>query len=175
MQCCVARCLCIVGSEHCMCCPFGDSEPPFPYYLGEHSLVVILTCCTTVVEMGSACLLDVLSRTLPGYSVFCVFLTSKMPAVSVGVHGVSDVVTNGNYLADLLYQISTEQTSVLGSKPRYIRKMLQLVQTRMESHVIDITLKFTLSALWNLTGEWSVFCWNVTASKSPVFYGSLFW
>jgi hypothetical protein len=52
----------------------------------------------------------------------------------------------------LVAQITTEQTSELGSKPRYMRKLLQLVKGRMESRIIDITLKFTLSALWNLTG-----------------------
>lgn len=49
-------------------------------------------------------------------------------------------------------QISTDQTSSLGAKPRYMRKMLQLVKSKVESNAIDITLKFTLSALWNLTG-----------------------
>lgn len=32
-------------------------------------------------------------------------------------------------------------------------KMLQLVKQKVENHAIDITLKFTLSALWNLTGN----------------------
>ena len=54
------------------------------------------------------------------------------------------------------FQISTDQTSSLGAKPRYMRKMLQLVKSKVESNAIDITLKFTLSALWNLTGIPSV-------------------
>lgn len=33
-----------------------------------------------------------------------------------------------------------------------MRKLLTLVQIRMEEKSVDITLKFTLSALWNLTG-----------------------
>ncbi|XP_025110002.1 protein zyg-11 homolog B-like [Pomacea canaliculata] len=53
----------------------------------------------------------------------------------------------------LAAKISTEQTSVLGSKPRYMRKLLSLVKSRMETQNFDITLKFTLSALWNLTDE----------------------
>ena len=52
-----------------------------------------------------------------------------------------------------MLQISTDQTSNLGSKPRYMKKLLQLVKGRMETRTIDITLKFTLSALWNLTGR----------------------
>ena len=34
-----------------------------------------------------------------------------------------------------------------------MKKLLQMVQKRMEDMPIDITLKFTLSALWNLTDE----------------------
>lgn len=34
-----------------------------------------------------------------------------------------------------------------------MKKLLSLVKQRMESVQIDITLKFTLSALWNLTGQ----------------------
>ena len=56
----------------------------------------------------------------------------------------------------IFFQISTDQTSSLGAKPRYMRKMLQLVKSKVESNAIDITLKFTLSALWNLTGSPSV-------------------
>ena len=50
-------------------------------------------------------------------------------------------------------QISTQKTSQLGAKPRYMRKMLQLVRQKIENNAVDITLKFTLSALWNLTGR----------------------
>lgn len=53
----------------------------------------------------------------------------------------------------LAAKISTEQTSMLGAKARYMKKMLELVKQKVENKVIDITLKFTLSALWNLTDE----------------------
>ena len=33
-----------------------------------------------------------------------------------------------------------------------MKKMLQLVKQKVENNNIDMTLKFTLSALWNLTG-----------------------
>ena len=35
----------------------------------------------------------------------------------------------------------------------YMKKFLTLVQKKMDEGVVDITLKFTLSALWNLTGN----------------------
>lgn len=43
---------------------------------------------------------------------------------------------------------------MLGAKARYMKKMLELVKQKVENKVIDITLKFTLSALWNLTGQY---------------------
>jgi hypothetical protein len=50
-------------------------------------------------------------------------------------------------------KISTEQTSQLGSHSNYMKKLLSIVRERMQESVIDITMKFTLSALWNLTDE----------------------
>ncbi|XP_076463188.1 protein zyg-11 homolog B-like [Babylonia areolata] len=71
----------------------------------------------------------------------CTFEDSSMNRMSVAICSI------------LAAKISTEQTSSLGSKPRYMKKLLQLVKGRMETRIIDITLKFTLSALWNLTDE----------------------
>jgi len=53
----------------------------------------------------------------------------------------------------LAAKISTEQTSTLGSQASYMRKLLSIVRGRMQDTVMDITMKFTLSALWNLTDE----------------------
>ena len=43
--------------------------------------------------------------------------------------------------------------SELGSKPNYMKKLLSIVRDRTQEAVVDITLKFTLSALWNLTDD----------------------
>ncbi|BFY99650.1 hypothetical protein BsWGS_02689 [Bradybaena similaris] len=53
----------------------------------------------------------------------------------------------------LAAKISTEQTTILGAKARYMKKLLMLVEERLMNHELDITLRFTLSALWNLTDE----------------------
>ncbi|XP_059151723.1 protein zyg-11 homolog B-like [Physella acuta] len=53
----------------------------------------------------------------------------------------------------LAAKISTEQTTILGAKARYMKKLLMLVEERLVNHELDITLRFTLSALWNLTDE----------------------
>lgn len=58
----------------------------------------------------------------------------------------------------LAAKVSTSETSVLGAKPLYMRKLLSMVQSRVESRSSDITMKFTLSALWNLTDESSATC-----------------
>lgn len=55
----------------------------------------------------------------------------------------------------LLYlskQISTAETSNLGAKTDYMIRLLDIVKTKAEQGDIDIMMKFTLSALWNLTG-----------------------
>ncbi|XP_034180534.1 protein zyg-11 homolog B isoform X1 [Osmia lignaria lignaria] len=53
----------------------------------------------------------------------------------------------------LAAKISTVETSLLGAEPLYMSKLLQMVKSKMESKSVDITMKFTLSALWNLTDE----------------------
>ncbi|XP_038068672.1 protein zyg-11 homolog B-like [Patiria miniata] len=52
----------------------------------------------------------------------------------------------------LAAKISTEQTTLLGTK-RNMQKLLQIVKQKSDLLSVDITLKFTLSALWNLTDE----------------------
>jgi len=78
----------------------------------------------------------------------CTFDDSSMERMSVAICSI------------LAAKISTSETTVLGSTPKYMRKLLSLVKTIMESTVdgevdreVNITLKFTLSALWNLTDE----------------------
>jgi len=50
-------------------------------------------------------------------------------------------------------QIPTEQTSQLGAKASYMKKLLNIVKEKTENESSDITMRFTLSALWNLTGN----------------------
>jgi len=50
-------------------------------------------------------------------------------------------------------KISTSETSLLGSQPQYMRKLLSIVKSKVQTSCVDVTIKFTLSALWNLTGE----------------------
>ncbi|KAK8773725.1 hypothetical protein V5799_011743 [Amblyomma americanum] len=49
-------------------------------------------------------------------------------------------------------QISTSETSSLGAKPEYMERLLRIVKSKLYAGEVDIMMKFTLSALWNLTG-----------------------
>lgn len=58
----------------------------------------------------------------------------------------------------LASKISTKETSELGSQIKYMQKLLDMVKNRADSELSDITLMFTLSALWNLTDESAATC-----------------
>ncbi|KAL1415664.1 hypothetical protein MTO96_029084 [Rhipicephalus appendiculatus] len=52
----------------------------------------------------------------------------------------------------LAAKISTSETSSLGAKPEYMERLLRIVKSKLYAGEVDIMMKFTLSALWNLTG-----------------------
>ncbi|XP_015429427.1 PREDICTED: protein zyg-11 homolog [Dufourea novaeangliae] len=58
----------------------------------------------------------------------------------------------------LAAKITPVETSMLGAQPQYMSKLLAIVKSRVESKSVDITMKFTLSALWNLTDESATTC-----------------
>lgn len=58
----------------------------------------------------------------------------------------------------LAAKISTIETSMLGAQPQYMSKLLSMVRSKVQSKSVDITMKFTLSALWNLTDESAATC-----------------
>lgn len=53
----------------------------------------------------------------------------------------------------LAAKISTSETSSLGAKPLYMERLLRIVKSKLCAGEVDIMMKFTLSALWNLTDE----------------------
>ncbi|XP_032826535.1 protein zyg-11 homolog B [Petromyzon marinus] len=58
----------------------------------------------------------------------------------------------------LAAKLSTEQTALLGSELLIVKKLLHIVEQKTAASAIDTTLKFTLSALWNLTDESPTTC-----------------
>ncbi|XP_069006152.1 protein zyg-11 homolog isoform X1 [Embiotoca jacksoni] len=55
-------------------------------------------------------------------------------------------------------QLSTEQTAQLGAELFIVKQLLHIVRQKATQGVVDATLKFTLSALWNLTDESPTTC-----------------
>uniref|UniRef100_A0A8C7JLF4 Protein zyg-11 homolog n=1 Tax=Oncorhynchus kisutch TaxID=8019 RepID=A0A8C7JLF4_ONCKI len=53
----------------------------------------------------------------------------------------------------LVAKLSTEQTTQLGADIFIMKQLLGIVQQKAMAGVVDSTLKFALSALWNLTDE----------------------
>jgi len=71
----------------------------------------------------------------------CGFEDSSMNRMSVAICSI------------LAAKIPTEQTSQLGAKGSYMKKLLTIVREKKENGIADVTMRFTLSALWNLTDE----------------------
>ncbi|TRZ01652.1 hypothetical protein DNTS_006139 [Danionella cerebrum] len=58
----------------------------------------------------------------------------------------------------LAAKLSTEQTAQLGTELLIVKQLLHIVRQKTSSGTVDATLKFTLSALWNLTDESPTTC-----------------
>ncbi|KAG5850008.1 hypothetical protein ANANG_G00077720 [Anguilla anguilla] len=58
----------------------------------------------------------------------------------------------------LAAKLSTEQTAQLGAELFIVKQLLHIVRQKTAQVVVDATLKFTLSALWNLTDESPTTC-----------------
>uniref|UniRef100_A0A8C5BDU4 Zyg-11 family member, cell cycle regulator n=1 Tax=Gadus morhua TaxID=8049 RepID=A0A8C5BDU4_GADMO len=58
----------------------------------------------------------------------------------------------------LAAKLSTEQTAQLGAELSIVMQLLNIVKQKAGQSVVDATLKFTLSALWNLTDESPTTC-----------------
>ncbi|KAK2191886.1 hypothetical protein NP493_43g02052 [Ridgeia piscesae] len=76
----------------------------------------------------------------------CSFDDASMNRMSVAICGI------------LAAKIPSEQTSRLGAKQSYMNKLLTIVRGKADNQSVDITMKFTLSALWNLTDESPLTC-----------------
>ncbi|XP_043109599.1 protein zyg-11 homolog isoform X2 [Puntigrus tetrazona] len=58
----------------------------------------------------------------------------------------------------LVSKLSTEKISELGAEAFIMKQLLSIVQQKASLGVVDSTLKFALSALWNLTDETPTAC-----------------
>lgn len=75
----------------------------------------------------------------------------------------------------LAAKICTNETHLLGAQPMFMRKLLEIVRGKVEAQSLDITIKFTLSALWNLTGKYYVgICEFASPKMEELMYVVLF-
>ncbi|XP_076151231.1 protein zyg-11 homolog isoform X1 [Alosa pseudoharengus] len=58
----------------------------------------------------------------------------------------------------LVSKLTTEETTRLGAEAFIMEQLLSIVQQKASAGVVDSTLKFALSALWNLTDESPAAC-----------------
>uniref|UniRef100_A0A8B9KCM9 Zyg-11 homolog (C. elegans) n=1 Tax=Astyanax mexicanus TaxID=7994 RepID=A0A8B9KCM9_ASTMX len=72
------------------------------------------------------------------------------------VHLTSNLSLGLSYC--FLHQLSTEQTAQLGAELFIVKQLLHIVRQKTSQGTVDATLKFTLSALWNLTDESPTTC-----------------
>ncbi|XP_044764036.1 protein zyg-11 homolog B-like [Coccinella septempunctata] len=70
----------------------------------------------------------------------------------------------------LASKITSKETSQLGSKVKYMSKLLEMVANRVKNEMSDITLKFTLSALWNLTDDSPDWCTVFVIKKGVLLF-----
>jgi len=67
---------------------------------------------------------------------------------------IFEIIKNKSlYLAAKISTEEISELSELSSQANYMKKLLSIVRERTQDSVIDITMKLTLSALWNLTDE----------------------
>ncbi|KAL6104190.1 uncharacterized protein ACO6RY_13962 [Pungitius sinensis] len=70
----------------------------------------------------------------------------------------------------LVAKLSTEETAQLGKDFFIMKQMLAIVQQKAMTGVVDSTLKFALSALWNLTDEMPTAARNFIECKGVELY-----
>ncbi|CAB4062692.1 ZYG11 [Lepeophtheirus salmonis] len=115
-----------------------DAMEAFPQHKQLQKNVLLTICCDRILTEVN---FDKYRCARLAMDCLCEWDDTSMNRMSVAICSI------------LAAKITTTQTSELGSQPNYMKKLLSIVSNRMEERTIDITLKFTLSALWNLTDE----------------------
>uniref|UniRef100_A0A3B4B4B9 Protein zer-1 homolog-like C-terminal domain-containing protein n=1 Tax=Periophthalmus magnuspinnatus TaxID=409849 RepID=A0A3B4B4B9_9GOBI len=112
---------------------------------------------------ASACVFN-LTKTFPNHQqVFCILMfnfTEKLPLQSwLCNHEDQNMQRMAVAIISILAaKLSTEQTAQLGAELFIVKQLLHIVRQKATQGVVDATLKFTLSALWNLTDESPTTC-----------------
>lgn len=115
-----------------------DAMEAFPTHQQLQKNILLTICCDRILQKVN---FDRYKCARLAMDCLCTWQDNSMNKMSVAICSI------------LAAHISTSETSELGSQSAYMNKLLSLVRSKMEDGAIDVTLKFTLSALWNLTDE----------------------
>ncbi|XP_070563131.1 protein zyg-11 homolog B-like [Ptychodera flava] len=104
-------------------------------------------------QLQKNCLLILYNDTVLRDVKFDRFLTAQLSLQCLHTFDDSPMRTMAVFiLSEAALKINSEDIETLASQSN-IRKLLQIVKEKIEAKQVDYALKFTLSALWNLTDE----------------------
>ncbi|XP_067308250.1 protein zyg-11 homolog isoform X2 [Pseudorasbora parva] len=110
------------------------------------------------VQLQKNCLLTLCSDHILQVVPFDRYEAAKLIMMLLGNHEDQTVQRMAVAVVSILVsKLSTEEISELGAEA-FIMKLLSIVQQKASLGVVDSTLKFALSALWNLTDETPTAC-----------------
>ncbi|KAI2667206.1 hypothetical protein H4Q32_003629 [Labeo rohita] len=142
----------------------SDMEEPQPHILKlvlagmrQHAdslhVQLVASACVfnlTIQELVLGMPLRLLGNVVP----FDRYEAAKLIMVLLGNHADQTVQRMAVAVVSILVsKLSTEEISELGAEEFIMKQLLSIVQQKASLGVVDSTLKFALSALWNLTDE----------------------
>ncbi|XP_050951995.1 protein zyg-11 homolog isoform X1 [Labeo rohita] len=110
-------------------------------------------------QLQKNCLLTLCSDHILQVVPFDRYEAAKLIMVLLGNHADQTVQRMAVAVVSILVsKLSTEEISELGAEEFIMKQLLSIVQQKASLGVVDSTLKFALSALWNLTDETPTAC-----------------
>ncbi|XP_015248459.1 PREDICTED: protein zyg-11 homolog B [Cyprinodon variegatus] len=122
-------------------------------------LQVLLFFCFVFLQLQKNCLLSLCSDRILQEVPFNRFEAAKLVMQWLCNHEDQNMQRMAVAIISILAaKLSTEQTAQLGAELFIVKQLLHIVRQKANQNVVDATLKFTLSALWNLTDESPTTC-----------------
>uniref|UniRef100_A0A671MSI1 Si:ch1073-82l19.1 n=1 Tax=Sinocyclocheilus anshuiensis TaxID=1608454 RepID=A0A671MSI1_9TELE len=110
-------------------------------------------------QLQKNCLLTLCSDHILQVVPFDRYEAAKLIMMLLGNHADQTVQRMAVAVVSILVsKLSTEEISELGAEAFIMKQLLSIVQQKASLGVVDSTLKFALSALWNLTDETPTAC-----------------
>uniref|UniRef100_A0A9J8A7L2 Zyg-11 family member, cell cycle regulator, like n=1 Tax=Cyprinus carpio carpio TaxID=630221 RepID=A0A9J8A7L2_CYPCA len=110
-------------------------------------------------QLQKNCLLTLCSDHILQVAPFDRYEAAKLIMMMLGNHEDQTVQRMAVAVVSILVsKLSTEEIAELGAEAYIMKQLLSIVQQKASLGVVDSTLKFALSALWNLTDETPTAC-----------------